>query len=392
MRRLHASLLCSIIVLGFLPLPSFAQEGVFEVSPFNVDVDIRDVDYADNYTEIFSRVLTGSGDVIGFGKNGTVEIERFKVHNLPTRIPDGGTKLIRDDQGLEVVMPTFALSPDEALHHVIADTARLYGRSDENIITGKVGRTTSVIYPDSGTGSGTIDGAQARQGIDEAFGTIIAGAGTAHDDTAAAHNLFILTGSATTNQFKTHQRSGFCFDTSVVGSDTITSATISLYGVSATTNIGNTSVEIVAFSPGDVTDFVNGDYSNYATTNLATGIAVSSWNTSGYNDMALNAAGIAAINTAGTTCFGTTSQWDIDGTFGGSWSSNNFTRAGAKSADEPSTTLDPKLTIEHEAAAPEASSTATYYITPQSGGDSIGISFLLFTVFLGVGVVSYKMI
>lgn len=93
------------------------------------------------------------------------------------------------------------------------------------------------------------------------------------------------------------------FDTSALPDNAIIlSATLSFYGKTSTTGTVG-SVDLVDSTQASATALVAGDFSKAGTTQLATGINIGSWNTAGYNDFALNAAGLAAINVSGYSKF-----------------------------------------------------------------------------------------
>ena len=76
-----------------------------------------------------------------------------------------------------------------------------------------LGFDTATFYPAAGAAS-PVDGVVARHGIDEAFATIRAGAGTISSATDADAQASRLTASATTNQYSLLRRGIFLFDTS----------------------------------------------------------------------------------------------------------------------------------------------------------------------------------
>ena len=68
-----------------------------------------------------------------------------------------------------------------------------------------------------------------------------------------------------------------------------------------------------------------------------------------YNNFALNASGLAAINKTGITKFSLRIVSDIDNVEP-TWSSGNDAVFDISEADETGTTQDPKLVIEHSVA------------------------------------------
>lgn len=100
------------------------------------------------------------------------------------------------------------------------------------------------------------------------------------------------------------------FDTTDVPAGTnITEGRVRIYGSSIVGTVG--SVCLVNGTQADTLS--TADYDQAGTTELSdTRIAITSWNTSGYNDFPLNAAGIAAINEGGTTKLALRHSSDLD--------------------------------------------------------------------------------
>lgn len=296
--------------------------------------------------ELYFRAWDFRGTPYGFG-DGSVEIERVRIINPPLRVTTG--KLVFGEiDGEAILLPETVEDSKSALYQVLGGLVTRTGFLNPDVEIGKIGRSTCIAYPNAGTGTAPIDGAQARIAVNETFAVIQPGAGNASDDTAVAHNLGIITASAVASQYNNLQRYGVGFPTDGCGiaDGTIDSATVSFAGVSATTGLGDTDLDLVAFSPISGSDFVNADFANYGATRLSTGIAISSWTTdSSYNDYDLNSTGLAHIATSTNTYFGTLLKWDLDVSFGGVWASGLFSRGGAKSADQAGTAIDPMITI-----------------------------------------------
>lgn len=180
-----------------------------------------------------------------------------------------------------------------------------------------VGFDTLTVYPQAGFGGTTCDGLVARAGVNENWATIRAGAGT------AAYNTLHQIGWQNTvagNAFQSLYRFIATFDTSSLTSlATISAATKSLYGNSATyfNPDGNSpKANIYLATPASSGTLVAADYSQIgATKQCDTDITYASWNNSGYNDFALNAAGIGNISKTGITRFGCREvTYDVGGT------------------------------------------------------------------------------
>jgi hypothetical protein len=173
---------------------------------------------------------------------------------------------------------------------------------------------------------------------------INASTGTAAPVTGTNDIFCRLATNTNTNQFTSVDRSIFTFDTSSIGSSaTISSATFSLWGTGANSAIAD-SIGVVSASPGANNTLATSDYarSHHGTTDFATRIPFASWATAGYNNFALNASGLAAINKTGVTGLCAITGSDIDGTAVG-WASNVNADVAGNYADNG--TNIPKLVI-----------------------------------------------
>ena len=317
------------------------------------DIEITEIKAIDKGVEIFARAWDSNGQ-IGFGKDGTVDIERFVFINPPILVddPNGDILRVSDSHG-EHFERKLREDPIEAilqsLVHTISVKKQKFG--SDKIIAGKVGRTTLTAYPNAGTGTAPVDGYTTRSVPEELYGTIHDGAGNYGIDTNATDAVTYLDGGTTTDKFTDLVRGGFGFDTDIINTDTVDSATFSLWSISRAVALGSTDVDIVNFTPLSESAFsgTGGDYisSKWGTTRFATGKDISSGITDGqYNDWAFNATGIADINKTGNTYFGTRDKWDVDNSFTGTWGTG-ITRLTVSMADTAGTTQDPKLVVEY---------------------------------------------
>jgi hypothetical protein len=208
------------------------------------------------------------------------------------------------------------------------------------------GFSTLTVFPDAGSpGTTTVDGGVNRAAVNETFGTIRAGAGNQHDDVGGGMAVRLLA-SASTDQYENMERLIALFDTSsLTSSATISAATFSLYGFSSGNLLGGTQgIAIVASTPASNTALANSDFSQLGSTRFATDLAIGSMSTSGYNDFALNASGIANISKTGISKFGARITADIDNT-APTWGSAEQARANFRTADTSGTSQDPQLVV-----------------------------------------------
>lgn len=241
---------------------------------------------------------------------------------------------------------------------------------------------TLIVYPVAGANS-PVDGYAGRGVVNENFATIRAGAGNDSSATNATNSLYFQA-SATTDQFEYMYRSFTTFDTSALTTAAIISSVVlSLYGESKTLGLGSPAIHIAAAALASTAAVANADYQNKSTTTFGS-VAYASWSTSAYNDITLNASGIANINKNGITQFSQQLSWDINNSLTGegyAWSSGAATNIKSYSADETGTTKDPKLTVTYTPAtdAEELADTIlfsdpnlTHYYRLEDVNDSIG--------------------
>lgn len=204
--------------------------------------------------------------------------------------------------------------------------------------------TLGPIYPAAGANS-PCDGYVRRTGVDEAFATIRAGAGTDFNVTDANNRYSQLIGSATNDQYTLLVRSIFTFDTSpLTAPATISAAVFSLNGDGKSNGLGSPTFDIVAATPAATNTLANGDFSQLGTTVFAD-VAYASYNTAGYNDFNMDANGIANISKTTVTKYGTRLGWDTDNSFGGVWANGGDTYFNGYYADQAGTANDPKLVV-----------------------------------------------
>ena len=309
--------------------------------------------------EVFAKGWK-DGEQLGFGKDGSVEIERFRIFNPPILVDDPNGDIERpwsvdnaDGTKLEGIRK-LREDPLGAIRDSLVHTIKIIGKDSSNIVKGKIGNTTSTFYPNAGTSTAPVDGAVRRAEVNESFSSIRNGSGNAVEMVTGL-TPGELGASGTADQFIRSDRLLYGFNISI-GTDQVDSATFSLYGYGKSTGIGTTNVEITTVTPGNndtVTTFANSDYNiaNYGSSLLATGIDIATgWSTTGYNDFALNASGKAYV-TNGIRYFAARNSWDVNNSFTGTWVSGQETRGLARAADESGTTNDPKLVVVHSAAA-----------------------------------------
>lgn len=194
---------------------------------------------------------------------------------------------------------------DEEIYHGV--NPLLYKAIYENPML----RWDSSTFNPVGGANSPVDGYASRGGVDETFGSIRGGAGT-----ASGTNGFLawqLQPSNTTDQYTTMMHGFTCFDTSPLGdASTSVSGVYSIAGTSKADPDGSAQATHIASATLASTGAIaNTDYQNVGRTSYAN-IAYASMSTAGYNDFTLSAGGNATINLTGVTQFSIQSAADIN--------------------------------------------------------------------------------
>jgi len=228
-----------------------------------------------------------------------------------------------------------------------------------------LGLTTTDFYPDASAESTSVDGHVGRNpsAPGESWSTI--------RDTADGTNAYDSNTTISCNLRTEYDYDAWdamariitLFDTSAIpDTDTISSATMSLYGSSSKANITGVSLALTSSNPTSNTAVVVGDYDTLGTTRYATDISFSSLSTSAYNVWTLNASGILVISKTGVTKLGFRSSNDLDDSEPDPFPDRNTeSQLVAYSSDNGSN--KPKLSVTYAAAATEFIVTVSETIT-----------------------------
>lgn len=332
-------------------------------SKYGIKIDIQSIEAIEGGVQVFARAWKGSKQ-LGFGKDGSVEIERFRIFNPPILVNDPNGDIIRESTDAvtgELSQRKLREDPTEAIRQVIAHNVKIVGKENTKITEGKIGNTTSTFFPNSGTGTAPVDGAIVRESVNETYSTIRDGAGVFADNTGT-FSQGLLTGSTTTDQYQRNKRVVSGFDISSIGTDVIDTATFSLHGApqgfaggnAYRTGLGDPEVNIVETTPTNndtTTALVTADYdiAKYGSTEFSSDITLSSW-ADDYMDYSMNASGITFLSGGTIRYIAALQSWDIDDSFGGTWASSASTDFISHTADRTGTSEDPKLVLEHSEA------------------------------------------
>jgi len=340
---------CEISKLGSIP----------RIQRVGYDIEIVSMNPIEKGVEMFVRAWDVNGQ-IGFGREGTVDIERFVIINPPILVDDPNGNIIRPGTG-DIVGRKLREDLQESLLQVLEHTIKVKQQKfgSEKIVTGKKGNTTSTFFPAAGLNS-PIDGYCGREPTSENLGTIRAGAGTFASDTSAEVHYTRLRASATTDEYDNLYRGIVLFDTSSISTDdTIDSATQSLFTHTSGKNNGlsgeasaNSVRVLMANTPGDDADLVSADYGQFGTTDFGRGAQQDAITEEAYDDITVNSSGLSDIaQGSGLTRWGHQYGWDFDNTETGlTWSSGGIQSIVIRTADTAGTSSDPKLVVEHSVA------------------------------------------
>jgi len=327
--------------------------GKFTKDDIEIEI-IGDIEKIEGGIQLFAKAWK-DGKQLGFGKDGSVEIERFRFFNPPILVDDVNGDIVREweakniETGIkETKQRKLKYDPDEVIKRILEQTVELVGKENTKIIIGKIGYTTSIFYPAAGANS-PVDGRLNETGTSWADNRAAEEAGSVGVTTSND----VIVQSEYTAVNKPISRCAFCFNTAALSTEDISSATLSIYS----SKNGNNSetkypadLAVVSVDLDSTDDLIAADYAiaNWGSTrftasdyDLGTFIA-----SVGYKNFTLNSAGVLNILKTGVSQFGIRAASDID---------NNTPTAGRSYglgyyADETGTAKDPKLVVEHEAA------------------------------------------
>lgn len=170
---------------------------------------------------------------------------------------------------------------------------------------------TAVFYPVAGSNA-PVDGniTSGYQVTMSAMHSNTTGDGSSDTNTNAALRILHNGSGYYAN------RLGFLFDTSSLGSSTITitGATLSLYHSSVIANDSNTAAVVVGFNPASNATVQTTDFGFFSYTALSAPINFTDINAGSYNDYVLNSSGIAQISTGWYTKLGLLTELDRSNT------------------------------------------------------------------------------
>lgn len=314
-------------------------------------IQINSMTYIEGGVEYLAQAWDKDNNPIGFGKDGTVEIERFRVYSPPINIRVNERIVMKELFGTVTEIEEADLEENllEALlrdlEHTLSVKQQMHDGS--KIVKDRVGSTTSTFNPADG-GNEPVDGR-----MDCTADTTWL---TCRDATTAGATFDSLTTGgiidvALTGSDFNANRGIFTFDTSTISPDTVDSAVASIFtnGKNNNDNDGDdfiTWIEVVLAA----TNLVQvGDFDGVVFTELVTNIDLGDITTSPaeFTDWTLNATGITYLNTKTSACCAqfafieghdfTANAPTAQNSLNGEYSDNNSN--------------EPKLVVEHSVAA-----------------------------------------
>lgn len=301
------------------------------------EIEIIEIKQLESNFEVFARSRK-KGKQLGFGKHGTTDVERFRFFNLPEIVedPSGDQEIIRKIDENDTIVRVRKDVAASLINHLF-DTIRIVGKEDKTIVSGSVGNTTDTFFSDTG-GTGTLEmtgNANYTTGHDQANADVVA---TATNDAGGTQNE-IFGGNYLI------MRMAMPFNTSSLpDSDTIDSATLSVFPQGTTRSGDGSSATIVSYTGG--TNSIAASAYNKTNYGVTSGGAtlLSSMSSGAYRDITLNATGLSYISKTGYTAIALRDSGDISSTV----PSGINARLNLMNAND---TNPPKLVIVHTAAS-----------------------------------------
>ncbi|MFA6565854.1 MAG: SpvB/TcaC N-terminal domain-containing protein, partial [Candidatus Paceibacterota bacterium] len=323
------------------------------------DIQIVSMEPIEGGLQVFARAWDKEGKQIGFGKDGTVETERFRFFNPPILVPDGTyreeERVMFDGETKKVQVENLVENPKEAVLTMLEQVIAIVGKDGKNIIAGKIGNTTSTFYPAAGSGGDSVDGYLANDPPIENFPNLrslstLDGVGYV---STAGEVMYVASELRSTSPNKyTIIRPYLTFYTqSALSEQSVSSATLSIK-----TSTQGLNVEATGLTQSTQTsnsNLQNSDWSALTLNSPAEGSSrVTPSSNSTFYNWTLNGTGLSWIKTSGSvnTKFVLRTARDIE----------NTTPTGERAyrdfytADTTGTTNDPKLVVEHAYSGPLA--------------------------------------
>lgn len=315
--------------------------GVFDNVKYGVKVeivsDIQHIEIKGNHgIELLARAWK-KGKQLGFGEDGSVEIERFRIFNPPILTDDPNGDIIREwtDAKGNIQQRKLREDPAEAIKNSLAHIVKAVGKENTKIIKGKIGSTTSTFYSGAGDGHNRVINANWTTAREAASAT---------DNYPAETSGFCQATISSGNYYC--GRVFLPIDTSAIpDTDVISSANLEIVGVHELSS--GAAIGLIQTTQADPTALVADDYDNIilnsppeGATRKADSDLPTVWGT--LITWALNATGLGWISKTGWTLLGIRVSLDIDNTT--PTAGNTFY---LRFSEYAGTDKDPRLVVTH---------------------------------------------
>ncbi len=144
----------------------------------NLTYQITDVQSMPDGIQFYARAWQ-DGVQLGFGKDGTTDLERFKIHKPGTLLASSTGDII-----LSTSTPTvrYVEDPQTALLAELENTMKIAGKTGTKIVLGSIGHTTDTFFAGAG------DGMVQASGSTSWATTHATASGITNDPTSAVNN------------------------------------------------------------------------------------------------------------------------------------------------------------------------------------------------------------
>lgn len=332
--------------------------GTYVNDPYGVRVEIRNMKKIEGGIEIFARAWKGTKQ-LGFGKDGSVEIERFLVYNPPILVDDPNGKIVREwtEEGV-TKRRKLREAPTEAIRSTLAHTIHLVGKADGMIEKGKVGNTTSTYRPDAGNYVGTtVDGYSLYSSGGVTWASMISNTtGASFGDTATV-TATRISAYGDADLWSILTRSFFHFNTSLPATGVVSSATLSLKveSLANTFSVNTFTLNAYQSTTANPHGLSNSDFDNVGSTAYSdSNILYSNLVDEEFFDISFNTTGKSAILFGGITKLALRDVTYDVGATSPTWEIGKEMTTKVYAADTAGTDSDPVLVVEWSIPAPPA--------------------------------------
>lgn len=165
---------------------------------------------------------------------------------------------------------------------------------------------SAVFYPDAHPETSTVDGRVWHSQTNVTWASLIGAAGTNASDADAEVSCMYFKSGTESGKYNILLRSIFLFNVSLPVGASISAVDFAFYGTFKADQHGAApDINIYSSNPASNTSLAAGDFDSLGSVAFCdTPVAYSSWNTAGYNNFSLNAAGIASIPVSGLAKLG----------------------------------------------------------------------------------------